>query len=138
MIRSAGGWSGVKALRKSATRMKGDERILGDGDFVEKVLTEAGESLERKYKLETQGYDFDWLVKHVAMLSDTEPKDVVARGKYKKTVKARDLLCYWGTRELGMTTVELAKKLNLAQPTISQSAMRGRKLVVEEGLRLLE
>jgi hypothetical protein len=37
LIRSAGGWSAVKALRKSDTRMKGDERILGDGDFVETV-----------------------------------------------------------------------------------------------------
>lgn len=37
-----------------------------------------------------------------------------------------------------MTTVDLAKKLNLAQPTISQSAMRGRKIAVEEGLKLLE
>ena len=66
-----------------------------------------------------------------------KPGDVLARGKYKQTVKARDLLCYWGTRELGMTTVDLAKKLNLAQPTISQSAMRGQKTVVEAGLKLL-
>lgn len=137
LIRSAGGWSVVKALRKSAARIKGDERILGDGDFVEKVLNEARESLDRKYTLEAQGYDFAWLVKHVAKLLDIEPKDVLARGKYKQSVKARGLLCYWGTRELGMTTVDLAKKLNLAQPTISQSAMRGRKIAEEEGLKLL-
>ena len=67
MIRSAGGWSAVKALRKGTARMKGDKRILGDGNFVEKVLNEACESLERKYKLEAQGYDFEWLVKYVAM-----------------------------------------------------------------------
>ncbi len=138
LIRSAGGWSVVKALRTSAARMKGDERILGDGNFVEKVLKEAGESLERKYKLEAKGYDFDWLVRHVAVLLDIEPNDVLVRGKYKQTVKARSLLCYWGTRELGMTTIELAQKLNLAQPTISQSAMRGRKIALEEGLKLLE
>jgi putative transposase len=137
LIRSAGGWSIVKALRKSAARIKGDERILGDGDFVEKVLNEARESLERKYTLEAQGYDFDWLVRHVAKLLDIEPKDVLARGKYKQSVKARGLLCYWGTRELEMTTVELAKKLNLAQPTISQSVMRGRKIAEKEGLKLL-
>ena len=136
LIRSAGGWSVVKALRKSAARMKGDERILGDGNFVEKVLNEAGESLELKYKLEAQGYNFDWLVKHVAILLNIKPKDVLARGKYKQTVKARSLLCYWGTRELEMTTIELAKKLNVAQPTISQSAMRGRKIAAEEGFRL--
>ena len=138
LIRSAGGWSAVKALRKSTARTKGDERILGDGNFVERVLNEAREGLGRKYKLEAQGYDFDWLVKHVAMLLDIEPKDVLARGKYKQNVKARGLLCYWGTLELGMTTVELAKKLNLTQPTISQSAMRGRKIAVEEGFNLLE
>ena len=137
LIRSAGGWSIVKVLRKSAARIKGDERILGDGDFVEKVLNEARESLERKYTLEAQGYDFDWMVKHVAKLLDIEPKDVLVRGKYKQSVKARGLLCYWGTRELGMTTVELAKKLNLAQPTISQSVIRGRKIAEEEGLKLL-
>jgi REP element-mobilizing transposase RayT len=138
LIRSAGGWSEVRALRKSAARIKGDERILGDGNFVEKVLNEARESLERKYKLAAQGYDFDWLVKHVAQLLDIEPRDVLVRGKYKQTVKARSLLCYWGTRELGMTTVELAQKINLAQPTVSQSAMRGRKIAIEEGFKLLE
>jgi len=138
LIRSSGGWSIVKALRKSAIRIKGDERILGDGDFVEKVLNEARESLERKYTLEEQGHDFAWLVKRVAMLLNLEPKDVLARGKYKQSVKARGLLCYWGTRELGMTTVDLAKKLKLAQPTISQSVMRGRKIAEEEGLKILE
>ena len=116
--------------------MKGDERILGDGDFVETVLKEARESLERKYTLGAQGYNFDWLVKHVAKLLNSETKDVLAQGKYKQSVKARGLLCYWGTRELGMTTVELAKKLNLAQPTISQSVMRGRKTAEDEGLKL--
>jgi hypothetical protein len=37
LLRSAGGWSMVKTLRRSESRMKGDERILGDGDFVETV-----------------------------------------------------------------------------------------------------
>ena len=59
---------------------------------------------------EAQGCNFDWLVKHVAKLLDIEPKDVLAHGKYKQSVKARVLLCYWGTRELGMTTVELWPK----------------------------
>ena len=32
------------------------------------------------------------------------PKDVLALGKYKQSVKARGLLCYCGTRELGVRT----------------------------------
>jgi plasmid maintenance system antidote protein VapI len=47
------------------------------------------------------------------------------------------VLCYWGTRELGMTTVGLARRLNLAQPTVSQAVKRGQKIAVELGLTLL-
>jgi len=37
---------------------KGDERILGDSDFVELVLAKQNERLERHYALRAQGYDF--------------------------------------------------------------------------------
>jgi hypothetical protein len=137
LIRSAGGWSAVKALRRSAGRMKGDERILGDGDFVETVLKTSEEELERKYKLKAHGYDFDWLVKRVADVIGLDAKEVLAVGKYSQSVKARSLLCYWATRELAMTTVELSKKLRLAQPTVSQSVKRGQKIAEENRLNLL-
>jgi hypothetical protein len=138
LIRSAGGWSVVKAMRRSADRIKGDERILGEGDFVESVLKAAQEDLERKYQLKAKGYSFDWLVGHVAKQLEIRPKDVLAPGKYAQNVKARSLLCYWGTRELGMTTVDLAKRLNLAQPTISQAALRGQKIAEDRGLSLMD
>ena len=35
LIRSAGGWSAVKSIHRSKQRVKSDERILGDSDFVE-------------------------------------------------------------------------------------------------------
>ncbi len=38
LIRSAGGWAAVKAMRRAQDRMKGDERILGDGEFTQSVL----------------------------------------------------------------------------------------------------
>ena len=45
-MRSAGVWSALKAMRNGKSRMKGDERILGHGDFVETVLKAAQENLE--------------------------------------------------------------------------------------------
>jgi len=44
----------------------------------------------------------------------------------------------WGTRELGIRAVEISKKLNIASSTASESAMRGRQIVEEHGLKLLE
>jgi len=52
LIRSAGGWSGVKELRREKAYAKGDERILGDGGFVEAVLAHAQEALQNKYSLQ--------------------------------------------------------------------------------------
>ena len=58
-------------------------------------------------------------------------------GKYVKTVKARSVLCYWAVRELRISTVQLAKQLKLAQSTVSQSVVRGEKIVWENKLKLL-
>lgn len=44
----------------------------------------------------------------------------------------------WATRELGMTTIELVKKLKLSQPIISQSVKRGQKIAQELGLCVIE
>ena len=134
LIRSAGGWSEVKVMRRGVERMKGDERILGDGDFVESVLKAAQEYLERKYELKSQGHSFDWLVRRVAQIMQLDPDAMLSPGKYPQRVRARSLLCYWGSRELGMTTVALAKKVNLAQPTVSQAILRGQKISENLGL----
>jgi len=38
LIRSLGGWSAVKAIRHSGDRELSDDRILGSGEFVERVI----------------------------------------------------------------------------------------------------
>jgi len=48
LIRSLGGWSAVKSMRKEGERAITDERILGSGDFVERLLQEAEEKTRRQ------------------------------------------------------------------------------------------
>jgi len=94
LIRSVGGWAAAKALRKANALQKGDERILGDGDFVEAVLSEANEAYERKYRLIAKGIDVDTVTQKVAQIVGIEPTQVWAAGKHPKVVQARSLLCY--------------------------------------------
>lgn len=75
------------------------------------------------------GYDFNRLVKRVAALFEMPPSEVLRKGKYARTVEARSVLCYWANRELGISTVELAGRLKIAQPTVTQSVARGEKVV---------
>jgi putative transposase len=62
--------------------------------------------------------------------------EVLRMGRYVRTVPARSVLCFWANRELGIGTVELAKKLKIAQPTVTQSIARGEKIVAEKQLRM--
>lgn len=39
------GWEGVRALREEKVYQRDDERMLGDGDFVEHVLASAQEAM---------------------------------------------------------------------------------------------
>lgn len=132
LIRSLGGWSAVKALRKAGAYMKGDERILGDGDFVENMLAQAEEDLERKYRLEAEGYDFNMVVERVAHLMGLKREEVLSPGKYKKykkVVEARSVVCYWTVRDLGISQGVLAQKFGISQPAISMAVKRGEQLV---------
>lgn len=64
-VRSLGGWTAVKALPGKEEHIKGDERILGDGDFVLQFLDGCRQELERRYRIAVKGYDFDWLVSSI-------------------------------------------------------------------------
>ncbi len=138
LIRSAGGWSAVKDLRRANARIKGDERILGDNDFVNAVLEAAQEQLKRKYQLATKGFDFERVVERVAAAFDIDANQVLAAGKHPPTVKARSVLCYWAVRKLGMNGTDVAQKLGCSQSSVSKSAKRGEAIAAAHKLELAE
>jgi REP element-mobilizing transposase RayT len=129
LVRSAGGWSALKVLRRIGDYRKGDERILGDSDFVKSVLAQANENFERKHQLQSEGMSFERVVNRVARLLDLTPEQVLAGGKHKEIVAARSLLCFWATTELAFSQVALAQKLKISQPAVSMAVRRGEQLV---------
>jgi REP element-mobilizing transposase RayT len=98
LIRSAGGWEALKALKREKTYQRSDERILGDGDFVNRVLAEAREALEKRHALRAEGIDLNNIAFRVSELMGVKPEDVWAKGKYPRIVHARGLFWYWAVR----------------------------------------
>jgi hypothetical protein len=84
-----GGWKQVKKLIKGRQRFKGDERILGDSDFVLDVLGRCNEQLERSYQLSAKGVDVATLSSYVAELFDLTPDQLLTPGRYPVVVRAR-------------------------------------------------
>jgi hypothetical protein len=138
LLRSMGGWTGLKDFRKAGIRVKGDERILGDSDFVETVLASAREALEERYFLKARGIDFDQVVLKVAQVMELTPDRVTGYGKSPQTVQARSLLCFWAHRKLGMTTTEIAMRLKISQPAASRCSKRGEQIEKENRFELID
>jgi hypothetical protein len=138
LIRSYGGWAMIKSLRRANMHLKSDERVLGDSDFVVRVLKAADESLEKKYRLKSKGFDTKQLADRVAEILAINPGKIFQPGKQPMKVKARSLFCYWAVRELGVTMAYLASKLNISQPAVSLSVRRGEKIASENGYIMMD
>ena len=129
LVRSLGGWSVVKELRLNGQdRVKSDERILGDSEFVTALLAEANERLDRRYELKGLGYDLNKVGRRVSEIFGIETEEIYSRGRRKVQVEARDLLCYWAVRELGMSCTSIAERLGMSQPGVGYAVSRGEKI----------
>ena len=138
LIRSVGGWGALKLLGKSKVHLKGDERILGDSDFVAAVLEAQNEKLERRYRLESGGVDIEKAIKRAADISGLTAAQIRTPGKEPWRVQARSLVCYWAVRELGMTTVAVSKVLGICQTAVTKAVARGEWLAKSQKIGLDE
>ncbi len=138
LIRSAGGWTAVLEQRKGKTHAKSDERILGDGDFVDQVLAEADDLVEFRHRLRSRGIGVEDIAKVVAGLIGIKPEEVWHEGRYRHLVIARSLICYWSVRELGESMASMARRFKVSTVAVSKSVRRGAQIVREEGHDLVK
>jgi putative transposase len=139
LIRSLGGWAEVgKFGLKGQGHIKSDERILGESDFVDDILSLASEKFERHYELKRLGYDLDRIASRVAEIFKIEVNDVFLKGKHQKRVKPRSLFCYWAVHGLGISLTELARRLGITVAAIGYSVERGENIARENDYQLVE
>ena len=139
LIRSLGGWDEVKNMRLTGQeRIKSDQRILGESNFVQDVLSESEENLTRKYKLKRLGFDFEKVVEKVALIFQLEKEYITAKGRQKERVQARDLACYWSSVELGISMANLSEKLGMTIAAVSYAVIRGSNVAQKRGYQLAD
>ena len=124
LIRSKGGWSEVKAMRRSGVREKSDERILGSGKFVKRLIQQSAKF--KKKKLPTgEG------LKRASLLIDKTCKkegvdvEVLKRGNRQHEVsKVRAKLAEKFVKGLGLSLVETGHLLGVSGSAISVTLRR--------------
>jgi REP element-mobilizing transposase RayT len=124
LIRSMGGWSVVKSLRRSGTQEKGDARILGSGDFVAQIIDEAEQRVRRQLaggglieRAETliNGY----CTEHNISIG------VLRSGSRRQAVSAiRRQLALRLVNEIGLSMAETGRQLGLTTSGVAQILRR--------------
>jgi len=139
LIRSLGGWSEVKKIRqKGMDRLKGDERILGDSEFVQSILSQANDHFERYYELQRLGYDLNSVADKVASIFEIEPDEIFRQGRQKTRVKARSLFCYWAAHGLKIPLSDLARKLGMTAAGVGYAVRRGEAISIGGNYQLID
>jgi REP element-mobilizing transposase RayT len=135
--RSAGGWEGLRALAREKEYWRGDERILGDGAFVDSVLQAVEEKLNRREALMREGWNLSRLVVEVCKLMQVEPAALQKKGRANFISHAKSLICFLGYSRLGISGADLARYFHISRPSVSHSIQRGEVFYKMNEIKLL-
>ena len=120
LIRSAGGADIAAGCSRRGEKELSDERVLGDGGFVESVLK--GLDIQENRKA-----DKTEIIAEVLKLTGFKKDVIFKRNRTPDTVTAKALYCYL-MREAGAKGVDLMKEFRLSSGAISHLCQKGRAL----------
>jgi putative transposase len=121
LIRSLGGWSSVIALRRRGERQVSDERILGDGDFVEKILAESGGKGNDLFRVERKKVDLESLAEGVCKKHGVNLRELRSGSRRHVVVEVRQELSRLAVMEHGYSGAEVARYLGVTTSCVTRS-----------------
>jgi REP element-mobilizing transposase RayT len=124
LLRSVGGWTALKELKKDDPRVISDERILGSSNFVASVLKHAQEDYKRRTLVKAM--DLNGLVVAVAHWLGADESVVRSTVKERVAAQARAIIAHLAVDRLRISGAELSKHLNVTPSAVSKLASKGR------------
>ena len=124
MVRSYGGWSAVLSLRKSDEELRGDERILGTGEFVERVLSESEKPLRYGLKPAERSKKIETILKEECRRGKIELEELRMGSRRGEIPRVRSESAERLVKELGMGLAEVARLLGVSTSAISKIFQR--------------
>jgi len=124
LVRSLGGWSVVKSLRKSGLTEKGDERILGSGGFVEGIIKQADEKIKHQLSAKDLNKEAAAIISRECIKRNVNMKALRSGSRLKEVSKLRTILAVKLVNDLGLSLAQSARQLGVSTSAISQILRR--------------
>src|SRR3989338_158317 len=124
LVRSQGGWSNVIAMRKRKVRELADERILGPGDFVERIIEEAEENFKRSLKNNLSVNEIETLILKTCKASGIHINELKLGGRRKEVSGIRCKLAIDLVLLHGVSLAETARHMRASTSGIGNLLKR--------------
>ncbi len=123
LIRSLGGWSQVLSLRKRGIKVASDERILGEDEFIQKLLSEAEEREKETLRLSRKVPDLVTLAGRIVKGEEIEESELRSGMRKRKVARARRMFCQLAVRRMGYPGAEVARYLGVTTSSVNRLAV---------------
>lgn len=124
LIRSQGGWSSIKAIRRNGMREKSDERILGSGEFVEKLIQES----DKARKAQFTGHERENIavsyIQKICRQKKVSVDALKAGSRRRKVTMVRKQLAKKLVEEYGFSLIDTGHYLGVTSSAISRALFR--------------
>ena len=114
--------------------------VIGDKEFVQKVLASDKEKRIRLATYKREHVDLDGIAEKVASAAGVQVTDILTRSRLTKGAAARQAFAYLCRKELGYPVVEIGRYLGISGPAASICIKNGReavrKLHLENAIKL--
>ena len=120
LVRSQGGWAEVKSLRKLGIQSESDDRILGNSDFVGKILEEADSIRRKQFEMSRSKESLDNLIDRNCKKAGISVNELKNGGRRKAVSQVRGILSSRLVEEYGLSFADTARLLGVSTSAVSK------------------
>ena len=128
LVRSMGGWSKVVSIRKREDQEMGDERILGSGKFVEKLLEEADERMQRELGRSMNIENMKARIEEICREEKVSMKELKMGSRRGRMSAVRRRIVRELLEEYGLPLAQIAREVGVSTSAVSNMVRRGKVL----------
>ncbi len=126
LVRTLGGWSQVISLRKDKGKVICDERILGQDDFVERIIGEADKRIKGQLSINERKVRAGKRIQEICENEGVYIEELRGGGRRDRLPGVRAQLAMELVRDYGLTMAETARQLGVTTSAISKIFTRNK------------
>ncbi len=125
LLRSVGGWSEVVSMRRRGMGMASDERILGSGGFVERVIAETERQERETLRLRGKVPELSAILGEVARREGLNEEELKGVRRRREVSAALRVFCRQAVKKYGHTGASVARFLGVTTSLVNRYASSG-------------